>query len=97
MLILSRKLGERIVINLPLREGRGVENITITVIDIDRGKIRIGIDAPRDLPVYRTELLERMEREGLENAKGYEGDAGRQQQGQDAGGRGTGPNSAGIL
>ncbi|OAI48067.1 transcriptional regulator [Planctomycetaceae bacterium SCGC AG-212-F19] len=48
MLVLSRKLGEKIVIG---------ENICITVIDIDRGKIRLGIEAPRNIPVYRQELL----------------------------------------
>jgi len=48
MLVLSRKLGEKIVIN---------GNITIVVIDIDRGKIRLGIEAPREVPVYRQELL----------------------------------------
>lgn len=48
MLVLSRKLGEKIYIN---------DNICITVVDIDRGKIRLGIDAPRDVPIYRQELL----------------------------------------
>lgn len=48
MLVLSRKLGEKIVIG---------DNITITVVDIDRGKIRLGIEAPRDVPIYREELL----------------------------------------
>jgi carbon storage regulator len=48
MLVLSRKLGERICIG---------ENIYITVVDINRGKIRLGIEAPRDVPVYRQELL----------------------------------------
>ena len=48
MLVLSRKLGEKIFIN---------DNICITVVDIDRGKIRLGIEAPRDIPVYRQELL----------------------------------------
>jgi carbon storage regulator len=48
MLVLSRKLGERILIG---------ENICITVVDIDRGKIRLGIDAPRDVPVFRQELI----------------------------------------
>jgi len=48
MLVLSRKLGEKIFIG---------ENICITVVDIDRGKIRIGIEAPRDVPIYRQELL----------------------------------------
>ncbi len=48
MLVLSRKLGEKIYIG---------ENICITVVDIDRGKIRLGIEAPRDVPLYRQELL----------------------------------------
>ena len=48
MLVLSRKLGEKIFIG---------ENVCITVVDIDRGKIRLGIEAPRDVPIYREELL----------------------------------------
>ena len=48
MLVLSRKLGEKIYIN---------DNICITVVDIDRGKIRLGIEAPRDVPIFRQELL----------------------------------------
>jgi len=47
MLVLSRKLGEKIYIN---------ENICITIVDIDRGKVRIGIDAPRDVPIHREEI-----------------------------------------
>lgn len=47
MLVLSRKLGEKIVID---------GNIVLTVVDIDRGKIRIGIEAPREVPIYREEL-----------------------------------------
>jgi carbon storage regulator len=48
MLVLSRKLGEKIYIN---------DNICITVVDIDRGKIRLGIEAPREVPIFRKELL----------------------------------------
>ena len=48
MLVLSRKLGEKIFIG---------DNICITVVDIDRGKIRLGIEAPRDVKIYRQELL----------------------------------------
>lgn len=48
MLVLSRKLGEKIFIG---------ESICITVVDIDRGKIRLGIQAPRDVPIYREELI----------------------------------------
>jgi carbon storage regulator len=53
MLVLSRKLGEKIVIN---------DNICITVVDIDRGKIRLGIEAPRDVPIFRQELLPNQEK-----------------------------------
>jgi carbon storage regulator len=48
MLVLSRKLGEKILIG---------DNISITVVDIDRGKIRLGIEAPRSIPVFRQELM----------------------------------------
>jgi carbon storage regulator len=48
MLVLSRKLGEKICIG---------DNICITVVNIDRGKIRLGIEAPREVPVFRQELL----------------------------------------
>ena len=49
MLVLSRKLGEKIVIN---------DNITLTVVAIERGKVRLGIDAPKEVPIYRQELLD---------------------------------------
>jgi carbon storage regulator len=47
MLVLSRKLGEKIVIG---------DNIIVTVVKIDRNQIRIGIEAPHDIPVYREEI-----------------------------------------
>ena len=46
-LVLSRKLGEKIYVG---------DNVCITVVDVDRGKIRLGIEAPRDVPIYRHEL-----------------------------------------
>ena len=49
MLILTRKIGEEIMIG---------DNIRVTVVDIDRNKIRIGILAPRHIPILRTELLD---------------------------------------
>lgn len=48
MLVLSRKLNEKIVIN---------GDITVTVVKIDRNQVRIGIEAPGDVPVYREELI----------------------------------------
>lgn len=47
MLVLSRKVGERILIG---------ENIAITVVRIGQGGVRIGIDAPNDMVVVREEL-----------------------------------------
>jgi carbon storage regulator len=57
MLVLSRKLGEKIYIS---------DNICITVVDIDRGKIRLGIEAPREVPIFRKELLTKAEDTGKE-------------------------------
>ena len=67
MLVLSRKLGEKIYIS---------DNICITVVDIDRGKIRLGIEAPRDVPIFRKELLTntRKEESGAAPANGEHAD-----------------------
>lgn len=51
MLVLSRKRDERIVIG---------ENITITIVDVRGDKVRLGIDAPQEVPVHRSEVLERI-------------------------------------
>ena len=47
MLVLSRKPGESIVIN---------SNIEVTVISIGKGRVKIGISAPDDLRILRSEL-----------------------------------------
>jgi carbon storage regulator len=51
MLVLSRKIGERIHIN---------DDVVITVIRIQGDKVRLGIEAPRIIPVHRAEVLERI-------------------------------------
>jgi len=48
MLVLSRKLNEKIVID---------GGIVITVVKIDRNQVRLGIEAPGHVPVYREEIL----------------------------------------
>jgi carbon storage regulator len=47
MLVLSRRPNESIVIN---------DKIVITVIEIRGDKVRLGIEAPRDVPVHRSEV-----------------------------------------
>ncbi|MCE9532637.1 MAG: carbon storage regulator CsrA [Planctomycetes bacterium] len=49
MLVLSRKKNESIVIN---------NDITITVVEIRGDKVRLGIVAPKDVPVHRQEVWE---------------------------------------
>ena len=49
MLVLSRKQGEQLQIG---------DDITITVLEVHHGRIRIGIDAPQDVRVLRRELCE---------------------------------------
>lgn len=57
MLVLSRKRDESIVIG---------DNIHITVVDIRGDKVRLGITAPKEIPVHRREVYEAILR-NLEN------------------------------
>ncbi len=50
MLILSRKPGQSIRIN---------EDITIMVLSIDRNQVKLGIEAPKEIQIMRTELVEK--------------------------------------
>ena len=47
MLVLSRKLGERICIG---------DDIVVTITQINGGRVRVGIEAPRSVDVYRDEI-----------------------------------------
>jgi carbon storage regulator len=49
MLILSRKTNESIVIN---------ENITVKILSVEKGVVKLGIDAPSDISILRSELTE---------------------------------------
>lgn len=52
MLILQRKPGQS------LRIG---DNITVSIVSVDSGRVRISIDAPTNIPILRSELLETIE------------------------------------
>ena len=58
MLVLSRHRDESIMIG---------DNIVITVVDVRGDKVRLGIDAPTDIPVHRQEVYDAIQRE--KNAK----------------------------
>ena len=55
MLVLTRKVGETVVIN---------DNITLTVLGIQGGQIKVGINAPKAVSVHREEIYQRIKREG---------------------------------
>ncbi|MGW8257159.1 MAG: carbon storage regulator CsrA [Thermoguttaceae bacterium] len=51
MLVLSRKVGEKILIG---------DNIAVTVVRVGQGMVRIGVDAPQNLPVVREEIKDQV-------------------------------------
>jgi carbon storage regulator len=56
MLVLSRQRDESIMIG---------DNIVITIVDIRGDKVRLGINAPTEIPVHRQEVYEAIQRENL--------------------------------
>ncbi len=54
MLILTRKLGESIIIG---------ENVQLSVVEINKNNIKIGINAPKDVSIYREEVFEKIKEE----------------------------------
>lgn len=54
MLILTRRVGENLKIG---------ENVTVTVLGVKGNQVRVGIDAPKSVPVHREEIYERIKRE----------------------------------
>lgn len=59
MLVLSRKIGERIQIG---------SNITLTVLESRSGQIRLGFTGPADIPIHREEVYQRIEQELSDNS-----------------------------
>ncbi len=60
MLVLTRKVGEKINID---------DNIVIKIVEISRGTIRIGIDAPENITILRHEIYKRVQKENLNASK----------------------------
>lgn len=59
MLVLARKVGQSIVVN---------DNVEIMVVEVRGDQVRLGIEAPRSIPVHRKELLEQIRAENLRKA-----------------------------
>ena len=60
MLVLARKLDESIVIG---------ENVEIKIISIDKGVVKLGIEAPRDISIIRSELIEDIKESNIAASK----------------------------
>ncbi|MFV1965561.1 MAG: carbon storage regulator CsrA [Pirellulaceae bacterium] len=60
MLVLSRHRDESIMIG---------DDVVVTIVDIRGDKVRLGIDAPKDIPVHRREVYEAIQRENQQAAK----------------------------
>lgn len=56
MLVLSRQRDQSIVIG---------DNVVVTIVDIRGDKVRLGIDAPSEIPIHRREVYESIQRENL--------------------------------
>jgi carbon storage regulator len=61
MLVLSRQRDESIIIG---------DNIVITIVDIRGDKVRLGIEAPKEVPVHRQEVYEAIQRERTQSESG---------------------------
>jgi carbon storage regulator len=53
MLVLSRKRNESVVIN---------DQVVVTVVEVRGDKVRLGIQAPRDVPIHRSEVMAAIQR-----------------------------------
>jgi carbon storage regulator len=65
MLVLSRQRDESIMIG---------DNIVVTIVDIRGDKVRLGINAPAEIPVHRQEVYEAIQRENMRAAELQPGD-----------------------
>jgi carbon storage regulator len=65
MLVLTRKVGEQINIG---------DEIVVRVIEVSRGNVKIGIDAPASVSIYRQEVYEKIQEQNVQASRGIRTD-----------------------
>lgn len=63
MLVLTRKMSQEIVIG---------DNITVTVLEYRQGQVRLGITAPKEIPIHRKEVRDAIERQNAQTRKDHQ-------------------------
>ncbi|MBN1840145.1 MAG: carbon storage regulator CsrA [Campylobacterales bacterium] len=66
MLILTRKIGEGVILN---------DNITVRVIDISKGMVKLGFDAPKEMMILREELAQAIKETNIEASRSVASEA----------------------
>lgn len=60
MLILTRRVNEKLMVG---------DNVTVSVLSINGNQVRIGITAPRQVPVHREEIYQKIKQQASQSAK----------------------------
>ncbi len=60
MLVLTRKVGEKLMVG---------DDVVISVVEVNRGSVRLGVDAPQSVSILRFEVYERIQEENLDASR----------------------------
>jgi carbon storage regulator len=65
MLVLTRKVGEKILLG---------DDVVVSVVEVNRGSVRLGVEAPKSVSILRFEVYERIQEENLNASRAASAD-----------------------